>query len=394
MSIKRSIEKNLPEIRTLITGKMPKFIYDAGEAAFRDNELPVFVFHQVVPEYFEKQLQYIKSNNYRTLSADDLEREIRSSPNNERTIGLTFDDAVWSFWAYAFPLLQKYEMQAILFVSPGITSDDSTEYPSLKDVWDGRCSLEDIVERGREQPLCTWKELTEMHQSGNVDVQSHSMTHALVPVSNSIEGFISPGFKAGSFGNVRVPISSLDDPRNPERLITPGAPLFKSAPRLGPTRRFIEEPELINALTEYIKENGGDDYFNKAGWEKDLKKVVKKWPSDGMGRFESPREMETAICWELEESKKLLEKKLKKRIQHFCYPWFIGSEIADRLAHKAGYSALHYGVDIANSHNDVSMRIRRISEEYLFRLPGEGRQSLLSVWKNKVQRAGNLNVTK
>lgn len=384
--------KNGPEIYAICSGKIPRFIRASGDNDTGD-EVPVFVFHHVDHEYFEEQLQYIKSNNYKTLDADGLERAIRSSAHKERLIALTFDDAVWSFWAYAFPLLQKYELQAVLFVSPGIISDDSTRYPNLKDVWDRKCSLEDLVERSRKQPLCTWKELSLMHQSGNVDIQSHSMTHALVPVSNSVEGFISPGFNAGSFGNVRVPVSSLDNPKKPAREIMPGAPLFRAASRLGPKPRFFEDPELNNALTKYVQENGGNNFFDRNGWVKDLEKILKQWPLERRGCLEDAGEMEAAVYWELDESKKLLEKRLEtKKVQHFCYPWFIGSELADRLASKAGYSTLHYGIDIVNNHGDVPLHIRRISEEYLFRLPGKGRRSLLSVWKNKVRRTGNLKV--
>ena len=104
--------------------------------------------------------------------------------------------------------------------------------------------------------------------------------------------------------------------------------------------------------------------------------------------------MESVVFSELLESKKLLEKRLSpKEIKHFCYPWFKGSEITDRLAVRAGYHTLHYGIEVIKQKNKKAerpIRIRRISEEYLFRLPGDGCQSLWSVWINKVNRSGNM----
>ncbi|MHC4268249.1 MAG: polysaccharide deacetylase family protein [Planctomycetota bacterium] len=384
----------MPDLLAFLTGNMPYFIYQSKGTDFKYSEIPVFVFHQVVPEYLEKQLLYLKSNGYRTLTADALEEAVCGRTKGNRSVAITFDDATWTFWAYAFPLLQKYKFQAILFVSPGIIPEGLIKYPNLNDVWQDACTLSDVSKRGNIQPLCTWRELEIMHKSGNVDIQSHSLSHSYVPVSRCLVDFLHPNFDVGTFGNVKIPVSSLDDPKLPERKLRLGAPLFKSIPRMACKRRFVENPELINSMINYVVEHGGKEFFDRPGWRIELKRFFKKWPADRLGSFETQEEMESAVSWELIESKRLLEEKLfSRKIRHFCYPWFMGSEVADRLAADAGYHTVHYGIKTpkrSTQKTNRPIRIRRISEEYLFRLPGDGRQSLRSVWINKARRSGNL----
>ena len=392
LNIKRSYEKNFSDIKEFITGRMPYFIYRSKNTSANHDEIPVFVFHQVEPDHLEKQFRFIKSNGYQTLAADALAEAVRWLKNEERFIAITFDDATWTFWAYAYPLLRKYKMQAILFVSPALIPEDETHYPNLEDFWKGGCSFDKISRRGKVQPLCTWRELVKMHDSGNVDIQSHSLTHSRVPISNKVEGFFSPDFDVGSFGNVKIPVSSLDESKYPERKLRVGAPIFKSASRMACNRRFIENPELIKAIMDYVNMRGGRAFFDRSDWCKDLKNFYRKWPSDQLGRFETLEEMKAAIFWELSESRNLLEKKIvTKKIRHFCYPWFTGCDVADRLAKDASYHTVHYGVGVKTNNTgrcEKPIRIRRISEEYIFRLPGDNRQSLWTVLKNKVQHFG------
>jgi peptidoglycan/xylan/chitin deacetylase (PgdA/CDA1 family) len=115
--------------------------------------------------------------------------------------------------------------------------------------------------------------------------------------------------------------------------------------------------------------------------------------------YESALETEAAIRSELTRSKCLLESELPgKIINHFCYPWFQGSSVSDRIARECGYQSVFYGLDIGednNKYRELPFRIRRISEEYLFCLPGRQRHSMFSVWIAKIlhfakeSRSGN-----
>ncbi len=109
------------------------------------------------------------------------------------------------------------------------------------------------------------------------------------------------------------------------------------------------------------------------------------------GIYETHEEMEENLSWELAQSKWLLEQNLPgKSASHFCYPWFQGSSTTDRLARRAGYSAVHYGISIPRVRAEdadaaLPLRIPRVSEEYLCRLPGPGRDSLAKVARRRVE---------
>ena len=84
----------------------------------------------------------------------------------------------------------------------------------------------------------------------------------------------------------------------------------------------------------------------------------------------------------------MLEERLGgKAVTHFCYPWFQGSAESDDLAARAGYTAVHYGLSLpaAPAAADGLLRIPRLSEEYLQRLPGTGRVSLAQIWSARVR---------
>lgn len=382
--VRRSLERNAPEIKAFLTGQMPSFVTGIGGLGPR-NEIPVFVFHEVEPARLESQFYYLRSNGYSTVTADELEEAARGERKCGPGVALTFDDATWTFWTYGYPLLKKYDFRAILFAIPGIVPEDAMPYPNLEDVWKGRCSREELDSRARIQPLCTWRELVSMHESGIVDVQSHSLTHARVSVSPRLVDFLHPAFPS-SIRNLNVPLSPFDNPEDPARELRLGAPVFESAPRLACRLWFKEAPELIEALTGYVEKHGGPAFFKRSTWRKELVRCFRAWPGERLGSFETSEEMDSAVTRELGKARNILEDKLTKGVRHLAYPWFGGSSMADRIAEEVGYRTLHYGPDISSQNGQrgrTPIGVRRISEEYLFRLPGEDRSSIWSIWARR-----------
>jgi len=378
-------QKNADEILAFGLGRMPSFV--TGAKRVRGTP-PVFCFHDVEPEGFEAQLARLKNDGYRTLDANALERALEvQSGATTHDVALTFDDGTATFWNYAFPLLKRYQCRAILFVIAGIVPSDDTPHPNLEDVWEGRASRADLEERERREPVCTWRELEIMHESGLVDIQSHSMTHSRVPISSRIIDFFFPGFPIETYGNVNIPLPAGDDFHQPLRALPMGAPIFESASRMAAIPRFLENREPVRSLARHVEENGGDRFFARPCWRSELAKL---WEgADGAGgepgHYETREEMETNLRWELQQSKQRLEEMLPgKAATHFCYPWFQGSTATDRIARSVGYSAVHYGLRIpaakrGESDAELPVRIQRLSEEFLCRLPGPGRESFSKV---------------
>ena len=107
-------------------------------------------------------------------------------------------------------------------------------------------------------------------------------------------------------------------------------------------------------------------------------------------QFESEEEQKENIFTDLLESKRVMEKVLVgKIVNHLCYPWWAGSSLSMEISKKAGYLTNFWGIDekrrSTNRVGDDPYRVSRfLGDDYLFRLPGEGRKSLRKILEEKL----------
>ena len=142
----------------------------AGNAAVEKIVLPVAMYHHMLPQQdhwgdyvispnqFEQDLQYIQKCGYTSVSAQDLEDYYDAgTPLPEKPILITFDDGNASFYKYAYPLLEKYNMKAIVSIIGNQT---------------------DLYSDGEPQNVIyshmTWDMLREMRDSGFVEIGNHT----------------------------------------------------------------------------------------------------------------------------------------------------------------------------------------------------------------------------
>lgn len=381
-SIANTIRKNWPELRALMTGGMPQFVY--GKKNFTD--IPVFCFHEALSPELEQQLEFLQLNGYRTLDGADLMRRL-SDPqyrNDGKDIVLTFDDGLASVWHIGFPLFRKYECKIILFVVAGLVP----KAEACREVHDDDCSGD--FREGAS--LCTWPELESMHRSGIVDIQSHGMAHALISTSNDIEGFISPSFDPYNFGNIHVPLYRNRHGQD-DRTPLLGHPIYKHDSRLSPKRRYLDPIEVRLASESYVAARGGKTFFNRHSWASELRACIRSLPASAKeGQFETSHERMLAIRTELVNSKRELEDRLHgKSVKHFCFPWFRTSEESILCAGEAGYQVIHVGAGPRSHMGQTghSQVINRIQQEYVLCLPGKGRSNLLSIPASKMRARFN-----
>ncbi|MCB1044825.1 MAG: polysaccharide deacetylase family protein, partial [Acidobacteria bacterium] len=158
LKFKRSFEKNRNELLGLGFGRYPAFV----RSDVQPEQIPVFQFHDVSMATLEPTLEFIARNHYVTLTGDEYyQRVIDASPRQERELMLTFDDGQASLYTVAFPLLSKFKQRAVAYVVPGRVADGVTK-PYGDDL---------------DRPLCSWRQIREMYESGVIDVQSHSLYH-------------------------------------------------------------------------------------------------------------------------------------------------------------------------------------------------------------------------
>lgn len=81
----------------------------------RDDFFP----SSISPEIFEQQIRYLRSN-FQIVSLEDLARSISSSTSlPKKAVAITFDDGYKDNFVYAYPILEKYCIPAIIFLITG-----------------------------------------------------------------------------------------------------------------------------------------------------------------------------------------------------------------------------------------------------------------------------------
>lgn len=105
----------------------------------------------VRPEDFDKQMAYLKNNNYHIITPDDLYDNLehgKELPSNP--VVITFDDGYEDNYKNAYPILKKYGFPATIFVVSSFVS----QYPNY----------------------LTWDQCRELKANG-ISIQSHTVSH-------------------------------------------------------------------------------------------------------------------------------------------------------------------------------------------------------------------------
>lgn len=370
--------------KNLLVGAYPGFVY--GGPASRG--VPVFCFHGVEPVLLEQQLGFLTENGYRTLSTNELHRIATGDRRPDlKSVMLTFDDGWGSLWSVGLPLFKKYNVRIVVLLAAGrIPSGDVG--PTMDDRAHGRAHPTKVPGRdSSDHPLLTWEEVRSMHDTGLVDFQSHTLTHARIFSSPRIVDFARPSI-LGRYTLLQMPEWSPEDP-GPPRL---GRPMYASAPRTGEARRYLEDPDLRAACEDYVAEQGGGQFFHRAGWRRELLGWVNHYRMShtSTARYETDEERAQAVWRELRDSKELIEERLPgKSVTHVGYPWHCHSRLAVELSAKAGYLTNFVGKvrgRFIGIRPGEPCLVARVGGDFLFTLPGKGRVSLLRVLFSKLVR--------
>jgi len=114
---------------------------------------------------FEQHLEYI-SKNFTSLFPT-----FGKLP--QKAICLVFDDGYYDFYKFIYPLLKKYNLKALLAVTPKFILDDTDKDDDIRLGFEHN----NLFKEYKNATFCTYKELLEMHKSGHVQIVSHSYSH-------------------------------------------------------------------------------------------------------------------------------------------------------------------------------------------------------------------------
>ena len=158
-------------LSTQISAKTPQAVQSLDS-----RYLSVLAYHEVtaeknalIPNYavstqqFEAHLNWLKQHGYHFISADQLlaaqKGQVALAP---KSILLTFDDGYESFYQHVFPILQQQKIPAVLAVVGAWLEPKAEQQVQFGDT---------LVSR---QNMLTWEQLKQMHDSGLVEIASHS----------------------------------------------------------------------------------------------------------------------------------------------------------------------------------------------------------------------------
>ena len=116
--------------------------------------------YAVYASEFEGDLQWLQKNGYTTITTAQLVEYLSGKGSMpEKPVILTIDDGKYGVYKRAWPLLKQYKMKATLSLI-GYEIDDASNAPEARIKSDA--------------PYCTWTEIAEMQESGEIELISHT----------------------------------------------------------------------------------------------------------------------------------------------------------------------------------------------------------------------------
>nr|WP_243108726.1 polysaccharide deacetylase family protein [Clostridium rectalis] len=139
--------------------------FSGDNIKYNDKGIPVLMYHsidyeegnelRVSKEKFKEQMEYLKKNNYTTLTLNELyDFFINNKPVPEKSVVITFDDGYKDNYINAYPILKEFSINATIFV---VTNNIDK---------DNNCLTSD--------------QLIELNNNG-IDIESHTANHDDLP---------------------------------------------------------------------------------------------------------------------------------------------------------------------------------------------------------------------
>lgn len=105
----------------------------------------------VTPDKFDEQMAFLAKNGYQAISFDTLYAILKGQTSlPTKPVILSFDDGYVDFYLNAYPILRKYNLNAVVFVPTGLIGGSY---------------------------YMNWAQIKEINGSGLVSFQAHSVSH-------------------------------------------------------------------------------------------------------------------------------------------------------------------------------------------------------------------------
>ncbi|MCQ2469045.1 MAG: polysaccharide deacetylase family protein [Ruminococcus sp.] len=130
--------------------------------------LPVIMYHSVygdkpqdyivTPTQLENDLAWLRKNGYTSVTAEQVIAHTEGKYTlPERSVMITFDDGHYNNLSQALPLLEKYDMNAVISIVGRYTDDYAAADP--------HCDAYSYL---------TWEDISVLYASGRIEIGSHT----------------------------------------------------------------------------------------------------------------------------------------------------------------------------------------------------------------------------
>lgn len=158
-------------VRTEAGGEMEKA---------ESRTLPIVMYHSVVEdagkrgsyvvtvEELEQDLKWIRDNGYETILMEDLIAFVKGEGDlPEKPFLITFDDGNYNNLYYVLPLLEKYEMKAVISAVGSYADQAQAAVVQAEENGGGAV-------QNPNYDYLTWEELKQLDQNPLVEIQNHT----------------------------------------------------------------------------------------------------------------------------------------------------------------------------------------------------------------------------
>lgn len=285
----------------------------------------ILLYHRIIPhkwkmrvssvpeikvdeESFERQLQFL-SKSYNVISFEELIQTLKKGARfRPKTVAITFDDGWEDNYEFAWPLLKKYDLPAIIFLTTGYIG-------THKVFWQER--LLSLLDRLSHVP----EKLRQCFLPGD--------TEDLLPL---LDSFIAKR----SIEQTRIKLLNTLKTRGDEfveRLIARMTDELTRHPLPEELNRRKSDASIDSKIF------GADNTF--LNWEqvKEMQGPLMAFGSHGVNHILLDQARDMVVIDELQESKKQMESKLARPMLFFAYPNGNYNDRTVQLLKDAGYEA-------------------------------------------------------